>query len=217
MSPQQHLHVTTLMGHAAGALSPGFSAVVMAHLSQCARCRGLLDTAEALGGQLIEQQHGLALSPGASDAMRERLAISPPDPAPPAPSPAEPRHALPLALQAYFGPSLDLVRWRWIGPGIHRVSVDLGKDEQLTLLRVAPGRSLPEHTHQGRELTLILSGAYVDALGRFGPGDVADLDAETEHQPVTTQGAPCICVAATDAPLRFTGWIARSLQRVLPL
>ena len=38
-----------------------------------------------------------------------------------------------------------------------------------------------------------------------------------EHQPVTVPGAPCICVAATDAPLRFSGWMARMLQPLFKL
>ena len=73
------------------------------------------------------------------------------------------------------------------------------------------------HTHGGSELTLILRGAYRDAIGHFAPGDVADLDSEVEHQPVTVPGVPCICVAATDAPLRFSGWMARLLQPLVKL
>ena len=72
--------------------------------------------------------------------------------------------------------------------------------------RVAPGCS---------ELTMILDGAYDDVLGHFGPGDVADLDGEIQHQPLTSPGVPCICVAATDAPLKFAGWVARTLQPLL--
>ncbi len=64
---------------------------------------------------------------------------------------------------------------------------------------------------------MILRGAYDDALGHFAPGDVADLDDAVEHQPVTAAGVHCICVAATDAPLRFSGWMARTLQPLFRL
>ena len=104
-----------------------------------------------------------------------------------------------------------------IGPGIHYMRADRCDDGHLMLLRTAPGRSVPMHTHGGNELTLILQGAYRDAIGQFGPGDVADLDEDVEHQPVTLPGVPCICVAATDAPLRFSGWMARLLQPLFKL
>jgi putative transcriptional regulator len=82
------------------------------------------------------------------------------------------------------------------------------------MLRIGPGKRLPVHGHGGSEITQILSGAYDDALGHFAAGDVADLDSEIEHQPVTATGVPCICVSALDAPLRFPGWLARRLQPV---
>jgi putative transcriptional regulator len=66
-------------------------------------------------------------------------------------------------------------------------------------------------------LTQILQGAYDDALGHFGPGDMADLDNETEHQPITSPGVPCICVAALNGPLQFRGWLARKLQPLVGL
>ncbi len=82
----------------------------------------------------------------------------------------------------------------------------------LMLLRVAPAAACRCTAMGGNELTVILRGAYDDVLGHFAPGDAADLDDNTEHQPVTSPGVPCICVAATDAPLRFSGWLARTLQ-----
>ena len=76
---------------------------------------------------------------------------------------------------------------------------------------------MPVHSHQGTELTQILRGAYTDKLGHFGAGDAADLDQDTQHQPVAVLGEPCVCVAALDAPLDFPGWLARKLQPVVGL
>jgi putative transcriptional regulator len=104
------------------------------------------------------------------------------------------------------------LQWRRVAPGVQRILAKDVRGGDLMLLRIAPGSKLPLHSHGGNELTMILDGAYDDLLGHFGPGDVADLDSETLHQPVTSPGVPCICVAATDAPLVFSGWFARTLQ-----
>jgi len=87
----------------------------------------------------------------------------------------------------------------------------------LIMLKIAPGKCLPMHSHGSSELTQLLRGAYDDSLGHFAPGDVADLDSQVEHQPVTTPGVACICVSALDAPLVFSGWFARKLQQVFKL
>jgi putative transcriptional regulator len=127
---------------------------------------------------------------------------------------ADPDH-LPTSLHPYFGDSLGRLHWRWMAPGVHCIRAE--QMPSLIMLKIAPGKCLPMHSHGRSELTQILRGSYNDALGLFAPGDVADLDEEVEHQPVTAPGVPCICVSALDAPLVFSGWLARRIQRFVKL
>jgi putative transcriptional regulator len=230
MNPRHHLHESTLMSYAAGALPMALSVVASAHLESCAHCRQVLRDAEAIGAALLDQTQPASAS-ARQAALREAMLAQlgsedvPNDPVrelrPPAAS-APPRgsvqahpDALPVSLHPYFGPSLRDVRWRWIAPGVHCIrAADM---PSLIMLRIAPGKCLPMHSHGQSELTQILRGAYNDALGIFGSGDMADLDEDVEHQPVTAPGAPCICVSALDAPLRFSGWLARGMQRFVKL
>jgi putative transcriptional regulator len=219
MNPHHHLDTATLIAYSAGALPTAFSAVVSAHLSVCSTCRAQRLDADRVGGHLLRQQDGAPLSPSSRTAMLERLSA---EKAPlervaaAAPAPHDPDR-LPEPLWPYFGESYRALPWRFIGPGVHHIRARAVEDSHLMLLRVAPGRSLPMHSHGGNELTMILQGAYDDSLGHFAPGDVADLDCDVEHQPVTSPGLPCVCVAATDAPLRFSGWLARTLQPLFKL
>lgn len=213
MNPQHHLDAATLLGYSAGALPPAFAAVAATHISLCPTCRAGLLHADHIGGVLIQQQEPAALSAGARAAMLEKLRRD--DDAAEAwrASPlADSPDRLPAPLRPYFGDSYAGLRWRTLAPGVQHIRGPALAGGELLLLRVAPGRSVPLHSHGGNELTVVLRGAYDDVLGHFAPGDAADLDMDTEHQPVTSPGVPCICVAATDAPLRFSGWLARTLQ-----
>lgn len=219
MNPRHHLGEATLLSYAAGALPTALGVVAAAHLSVCAECRQQLRLAERIGGGLIEMQHDRPSPEQARQAMLARLDDTP-APAgasllPPA-SLADDPDALPAPLHPYFGPSLSGLRWRWLAPGVHlvRAKVDEGN---LFMLRIGPGKSMPVHGHHGSELTQILQGAYNDHLGLFAPGDMADLDDEIQHQPVTAPGGACICVAALDGTLRFDGWFARALQPLFGL
>jgi putative transcriptional regulator len=151
--------------------------------------------------------------------MLEQLEAPMPATAPPAPrsAPYEDDDRLPAPLHPYFGPSYRALKWRWMAPGVHCIRATGTKSGTLLMLKIGPGRSMPVHSHGGTELTQILRGAYHDALGHFAPGDVADLDSDVEHQPVTVPGIACICVSALDAPLRFPGWLARRLQPLFKL
>ena len=213
MNPRHHLDEATLVGYSAGALPTAMAVVTAAHLGICKVCRERLRDADAIGGTLLQQQEPVAVAPAARDAMLAMLAKTP----------AESHHksdlpisrdvdVLPAPLQPYFGRTFSALKWRMVAPGVHRIRAEQVQDSNLMLLRIGPGLSVPMHSHEGNELTMILCGSYEDALGHFSPGDVADLDSDITHQPVVSSGMPCICVAATDAPLRFEGWVARMLQ-----
>ncbi|WP_394002955.1 ChrR family anti-sigma-E factor [Luteimonas sp. WGS1318] len=218
-APRHHPDPSTVLAYAAGSLPTAFAVVVAAHLEVCGSCRAAVRDAERAGARLVEQQDGAPLSQGARDAMRARLTgmAMAPRPLLQEVSPVRDPDLLPTPLQGFFGPRYSALRWRRVVPGVHYLRAEADAGGGLMLLRIAPGRGIPLHRHAGHELTMILDGAYDDALGRFGSGDVADLGEDVEHQPVTVPGRPCICVAATEAPMRFHGWMARALQSVLRL
>ncbi|MBS0581761.1 MAG: cupin domain-containing protein [Proteobacteria bacterium] len=227
MTLRHHLDEATVISFAAGALSPEMSAVAATHVGVCRVCRERLSDAERIGGALLGQQQPTladeARSARLREAMLKLLDSGPAMEDPPAIgrgphvlAPTDPDH-LPRPLQPYFGRSWRELRWRWVAPGMHMIRAARGSGDTLILLKIAPGKSMPLHSHQGTELTQILQGAYDDALGHFGPGDVADLGDEIEHQPITARGVSCVCVAALDAPLRFPGWLARKLQPMVGL
>lgn len=224
MNPHHHLHESTLMSYAAGALTAPLSIVAGAHLEQCPHCRRRLRDAEAIGSMLLDQTQ-----PPATDGRREELReamlknLTIDDPIvvpldfrqPSSERPDAGPDLLPVSLHPYFGSSMDGLRWRWMAPGVHCIRTE--QMPSLIMLKIAPGKCLPMHSHGRSELTQILRGSYNDALGLFAPGDVADLDQDVEHQPVTAPGVPCICVSALDAPLVFSGWLARKIQNFVKL
>lgn len=218
MKPKHHMDDATLLSYSAGALPAALAVVASAHLERCAECRERLLDADQIGGVLIQQQRVGAPADGARAAMLallEREPQSAPVTLPIELVESRDPDRLPSALHPWFGNSMRALRWRRVAPGVQRILAQNITGGDLMLLRIAPGSKLPLHSHGGNELTMILDGAYDDLLGHFGPGDVADLDGETLHQPVTAPGVPCICVAATDAPLKFSGWFARTLQPLL--
>lgn len=219
MRPTHHLDTASLISHSAGVLPTAFSVVAATHLCFCPRCRRDLADADRVAGAILGKQESATLRTEAREDMLGRIMVPDFEHAE-SPQAADTRNpdALPWPLRPYFGDTYSRLPWRFVAPGIHRV---MARREvsggSLMLLRVAPGKSIPEHSHQGNEMTCILRGAYDDALGHFGPGDMADLDRETTHQPVTSPDTSCICAAATDAPLRFKGWFARTLQPMFGL
>jgi putative transcriptional regulator len=82
----------------------------------------------------------------------------------------------------------------------------------LRLLKIKPGRRMPDHGHRGSELTLILDGAYTDKTGTYRAGDVADLGDDLEHRPVADAMHGCICVVASEQPARYKTMLQKLIQ-----
>jgi putative transcriptional regulator len=103
-----------------------------------------------------------------------------------------------------------------VAPGLHQFELlphDLLHGGNLRMLRIAPGKKLPRHGHTGTELTLVLAGSYSDELGRFARGDAAETDDDIVHEPLSGRDEDCICLIATEGPLKFESLVARVFQR----
>ena len=212
MSPRHHISDDLLVSYAAGSLAEGWSLAVATHLSLCARCRQRLGVAEAAGGQLLETLDAGSASDDSWAAVRDRLGVPPK-----VETATQPETAiLPRPLRDYVGGDLAQIRWKMLGKGAAQLRIRTGDGAtQVRLLKIPAGKPVPEHSHRGRELTVVLSGAFNDGETLFVRGDVEDADDSVQHVPTATAEADCICLAVTEAPLRFRSWIVRALQPIL--
>jgi putative transcriptional regulator len=71
---------------------------------------------------------------------------------------------------------------------------------------------LPDHSHKGLEMTMVLQGAFSDEVAHFERGDIEIGDDKLTHTPKADPGELCICLVATQAPLVFNNWLPKILQ-----
>jgi len=209
---RHHLDDDLLMSYAAGTLTEGWSIGVATHLSFCPACRQRLSEFENIGGYFLEcQDIGTSDVSGWED-VKKRIE-QPDDDVPAADSRRDP--LLPQPLLSYVEAAGGL-RWRSLGRGASQMKIATSDDGTVVrLLKIPAGKPVPEHSHSGRELTLVLAGSFGDSVSVFHRGDVELADDELTHQPKALPGEDCICLAITEAPLRFTSRILRLLQPLL--
>lgn len=124
---------------------------------------------------------------------------------------------LPEPLRRYMGCELRDVSWSFVVPGVRECRLGEVGRGTASLLRVRAGRRLPQHTHEGSEITLVLTGAFSDPLGRYMRGDIAVADSAIDHSPEVDSDEDCICFAVTDAPLMLTSPLGRVVQRLFAM
>lgn len=200
-----HASDALLTAYAAGTLPHAFALVVASHISLCVECRAALEAHRSVGGSVLEMTDEVALSDKLKSDVLDLLDSAV------APEPVYGRSGI------YPGPVVEAMqgkpaRWKSLGLGVRQNILSANDQGSVRLLFIPPGQAVPDHGHSGLELTLVLQGSFTDETGRFGVGDLEVAGDELDHTPVAGAGAPCICLAATDAPLRFHSFMPRLLQ-----
>ncbi|MEK0085976.1 ChrR family anti-sigma-E factor [Benzoatithermus flavus] len=204
-----------LMAHAAGRLPEPVALAVATHLALCPAARSRYAAYEALGGMFLETLPPATLAEDAWERLLSRLdttGAGEPEEQPRRDDPATTYHRLPRPLRDYLPGPLETLRWRRYG-GVAEAELTLRTPGyRTTLVRVRAGRAVPQHTHEGNELTVVLEGAFHDERGRYQRGDLVIADGSVDHMPVADESGDCLCLAVTDAPLRLTGMLGRFLN-----
>lgn len=94
-----------------------------------------------------------------------------------------------------------------------RTRIQLEENEiHTSLLHISPGGGVPEHTHKGFELTVLLAGSFHDAEGEYVKGDFIMLDGSHQHNPVSDNG--CLCYTVANDALHFSQGINKLLNPI---
>ena len=211
---KHHLSEDLLMRYSNGTLCEAFSLAVATHISMCDDCRAALESYEAMGGALLDVSDPEEMG---DDSFESVMALIRNQPGQITESAEKVESDVPSALSDYIGGSLKDIKWRPIGLGVKQSLLKTSGNSTARLLYIPAGTAVPHHSHNGNELTLVLKGAFEDEVARFGPGDVEMADEDLDHQPIAVEGEDCICLAVTDAPLKFQTFIHKLVQPFLKI
>lgn len=209
---KHHLTDALLMGYSAGALPEAFNLVVATHISVCDECRARLAEFDTVGGAVLDSVETEALNDDALALALARIAGELPEDLQPV---VASTGVFPRPLQDYVGGDVEAVNWRYIGGGVRQAILETSKDATVRLLHIPAGTAVPDHGHKGTEITMVLQGAYRDDDGVYARGDIEVADEALVHTPIAEPGEDCICIAATDARLKFNALLPKIAQPFL--
>src|SRR5208282_5782443 len=141
-----------LASYAAGGLNTGAALVVGSHVEVCADCRNEISLLNGLGGLMLAKLEPESLSEGALERALKRLGEDR------APQPA--RAPRPRFLNGFEIPKRlqnhEIGARLWLAPGIWFAPVQAERETETCTYLVygAKNRTLPRHTHVGREFTV---------------------------------------------------------------
>ncbi len=206
---EHHVPESLLLEYAAGVADEAESLLVACHLTFCPECRAKVEQLEGLGGLLMSglEGSGRELSVEPDSLAEPESIVRPTDP------------IFPTPLVELVGPS-SKIPWRSVfpGSGVFEMNLPLAHGEgQVRLVRARAGAGVPEHTHRGRELDLVLQGGLRDHArqANFEPGDVQAADESVTHKLTVLPGEDCILLAVNEARVAPRGLWSRLVYSML--
>ncbi|MEM8563275.1 MAG: ChrR family anti-sigma-E factor [Pseudomonadota bacterium] len=213
-----HPDLDLLTEYAAGTLPLAQAACVSVHMNYCEQCRRTVNQLQDVGASLFEGLQAETVSESVLNSVLGQL-----DDAAPLSYDASPEYSstigkTPAILQRLMhGDYTDLV-WKKITNSLSISYLKTGDPNyEFALYHIKAGGKIPEHSHRGAEMTLVLEGGFSDADGTYHEGDFIMREPGDAHAPTAVQSEDCICLAVLDAPLKFTGWKYRWMNPFLQL
>ncbi len=200
--------------YATGALGSGMNVLMACLLTMRPELRREYEQMTALQGAFLDDADQIEMSANSLEQILGQLTEE--DVQPEAPTPADINADLPSPLRAILSNEIENIRWRFLYPGVRQARLKIGgRDEDIKLLKIKPGKAAPRHTHDGFEATLVLRGAFRDEGKLFVRGDVAIANGRVDHRPRAEGDVDCYCLAVTTGALRVTDNLKRVLRDFL--
>ena len=108
--------------------------------------------------------------------------------------------------------SIDNIKWKQVYKGFSEYVPDIKDDDELKLIKMDPGASVPHHSHGGKEYILVLDGSFCDEYGNYSKGDIQINDQKIKHTPIASKDTGCICLTITEKDVIFFGRFASFLN-----
>lgn len=116
---------------------------------------------------------------------------------------------LPRALRRYVD---NTGNWSHLLGNLWQAPVDLGPVGKANFIYMQKEGRVPEHTHRGNELTLVIDGEFSDGIANYDSGDLILMNDSNTHAPHSEASEGCLVFSIVDAPLHFTSGVARLLN-----
>jgi len=204
---QYHPEMPILLSYAAGKLNFYQTLMVELHKDVCSTCSAVINELESLGGKGLEEAKSTNVSDSSFKLLMSKIEAE--NGAESSTTLDEIEHQeTPLSntlKNILLKNQEEGLNWHWRTKRFAEIPLTSANDEQFEakLIYFKKGMKVPKHTHRKQEVTLVLKGAFSDSAGVYKRGDYIRRTSEHEHSPVAE--SDCICLAITDAPLKFTG------------
>lgn len=195
-----------------GDCDPAMSLVISAHVDMCSHCQAAVKRLQEDAS--TEALSGTSFSPEFESMLADIMTLPGAEAVTVTEQPKQieldgKQFTIPRALRRYVDHTGS---WSKLLGSIWQAPVDLGPIGKANFIYMEKGGRVPEHTHRGNEMTLVLDGEFSDGHSHYDTGDFILMDQRNTHTPFSEADEGCLVFSIVDKPLHFTSGVARLLN-----
>lgn len=211
-----HPKFTDLQAFSAGNCKPAMALMISAHVDMCQQCQhDCIDIQSELAGKIFSNSSPSAQLDSQYLSMMSKITDLPvtkaitPDSNNTSIELDGKFFEVPRALRRHVK---NTGNWSRLVGKLWQAPVDLGDIGKANFIYMEKGGRVPEHTHKGTEMTLVVDGQYGDGIAQYDCGDFTIMNNQHKHLPHSEADDGCLVFTIVDQPLHFTAGIARLLN-----
>lgn len=196
-----------LMEYASGALDEASSLLMASYITLCPEARRYMSECETLGGALMECCVPVSMHKESMQNVLGRLEDECSDGFCEQEKDFCKENALPKPVSDHINNGTKNIKWySGFSRGVQYCTLPVEDSHyKISLVKMAPHAKTLRHSHNGKELTLVMQGGYHDEYGHYQAGDLVISNSGSDlHQPIA-DNTGCLCLTVLEAPVRFTG------------
>lgn len=201
--PMTHIDDGYLMDHATGAAPKAIQVLTACQVSMRPETADRLNLVENALGALFESSDVAVVEPDMMATVLSKIDSLDVDVTNTLDQDTD--RDIPAPLKPYIPTDLEDLPWKRHlgGPDEIRLKELSEAGVEVSLLRLRPGMSIPDHDHEHEEITLVLTGGFSDHRGEYVRGDVCMAGPGVMHRPHVSDDEDCICLAVSLGSMRF--------------
>ena len=216
---KSHPSSEMLLNYAMGNTKEAESLIISSHIAYCPICKAEVAKYESIGGFYLKNHEELKVSKSLWNNLVEKLDDLEQDDK----TANYVDHKLktnlsndsvriPSFLHHYLDES-NTNNWNSTINNVKYCNLDFKDDSYKgKMLQIPPGKSMPKHSHEGLEATMVFYGGYSDEAGEYNKGDLVILSGDEEHSPISSQETGCLCLVIYSGSLKFKGLLGSILN-----
>jgi putative transcriptional regulator len=216
---ENHPSSEMLMNYAMGNTKEAESLIISSHIAYCPICKAEVAKYESIGGFYLRNHEELKLTNSLWNKVLERVDGLDQDDK----STNYVDHKLKTSLSNdsiripsflhHYIENNDTNKWSSTINNVKYFNLKFKDDSYKgKMLEIPPGKSMPKHSHEGLEATMVFHGGYSDESGNYNKGDLVILSGDEEHSPVSSQKTGCLCLVIYSGSLKFKGILGSILN-----